>query len=301
MKLIKTGNREVDRLLNKLVRRSIKLQRRDERRKATIKERKANEAKLIADLRKEHPKLFNQTYYKHKTTIGALNYLEKATNDDLVRDNIRMITTNYGKFKSVKWYTTQATIDTGRQVSMHGYDVLNKYKEILDEHNIRGEERKMRLDRLRDYKTSFLQRDLRYNRDEVKVHKWLIESITNPSVLDLGLKKDGTPYAKSTLTGRYMSADDAKFFQEYQKFSETEKKKYVPLSRAGSILAVRNSTNEYNIGKTDPMYAQFIEWSKEDHLMSTGKEITEIELIYKIVNHYVHPDTGRLTDLLSPS
>lgn len=295
IKIINTGNRKIDSLLNQILKRAIKINKLKKAQKAGRAKRAAYEAKQVSSLMKKFPDEFKQAKRQYKTLKGATNYLAKYNASQLTMENFNLVQSSISKVESVERITKRQAAGLPPLGTFKGQDFDKMLTSKMDELGIKQTKlrNKIRQSWLDSQQWKRLPNTWRKNRDEAVLEAFFEEGIKSQHFEPLNetkyFKKKGK-YSIKSLRKNYYSKHLDQAMREY----EVANGKFIPNNKkAGWVNVYTSEAVQAEVDKLmktqDPI----------KQLQVDGNRMKALSMVMDGVTQEFREDFD-LTDLVSP-
>lgn len=242
IKIINTGNRKIDSLLNQILKRAVKINKLKKAQKAGRAKRAAYEAKQVKSLMNKFPDEFKQAKRQYKTLRGATNYLAKYNASQATQENFNLVQDSLGEVRSIERITKRQAAGLPPLGTFQGNDfdkmLTNKMNELgIKQTKLRNKIRQSWLD---SHQWERLPNTWRKNRDEARLEAFFEEGIKSAHFEPLNetkyFKKKGK-YSMKSLRKNYYSKHLDQAMREY----EDAIGKYIPNNKKAGWVRIYTS------------------------------------------------------------
>lgn len=221
IKIINTGNRKIDSLLNQILKRAIKINKLKKAQNVGRAKRAAYEAKQVSSLMKKFPDEFKQAKRQYKTLRGATNYLAKYNASQLTMENFNIVQDSLGKVGSIEKVTKRQAAGLPPLGTFQGNDFDKMLTNKMDELGIKQTKlrNKIRQSWLDSHQWERLPNTWRKNRDEAKLEAYFEQGIKSQHFEPLEKTKyfmKKGKYSMKSLRKNYYSRHLDQAMREYE-------------------------------------------------------------------------------------
>lgn len=147
IRLINTGQRRVDALLNRMIRRAIRVNKLRDAQKVGINKRRKVEAGYVAKLQEQFPDLFKKSKRQYKTLKGAANFISKTLQGTESTGNAELVAQSIKKVGSLERVTKRQAAGLPPLTNITGLQINKMITQSMIEQGLLGPKNQ----KLRDY------------------------------------------------------------------------------------------------------------------------------------------------------
>ena len=136
IRLINTGQRRVDALLNRMIRRAIRVNKLRDAQKVGIDKRRRVEAGYVAKLQEQFPDLFKKSKRQYKTLKGAANFIARTLQGTEYTGNAELVAKSIKTVGSLERVTKRQAAGLPPLTNFTGEQIGRMITQSMDEHNI---------------------------------------------------------------------------------------------------------------------------------------------------------------------
>ncbi len=136
IRLINTGQRRVDALLNRMIRRAIRVNKLRDAQKVGIDKRRTIEAGYVAKLQEQFPDLFKKSKRQYKTLKGAANYISRTLQGTEYTGNAELVAQSIKSVGSLERVTKRQAAGLPPLTNITGTQINKMITQSLEEHGI---------------------------------------------------------------------------------------------------------------------------------------------------------------------
>ena len=138
IRLINTGQRRVDALLNRMIRRAIRVNKLRDAQKVGIDKRKSIEAGYVAQLQEQFPDLFAKSKRQYKTLKGASNFISRTLQGTKYSGNAELVAQSIKTVGSLERITKRQAAGLPPLKNFTGMQIGQMLTQSMEEHGITG-------------------------------------------------------------------------------------------------------------------------------------------------------------------
>ena len=136
IRLINTGQRRVDALLNRMIRRAIRVNKLRDAQKVGIDKRRRVEAGYVAQLQEQFPDLFKESKRQYKTLKGAANFISRTLQGTEYTGNAELVAQSIKSVGSLERVTKRQAAGLPPLRNITGVQISKMLTQSMDEHGI---------------------------------------------------------------------------------------------------------------------------------------------------------------------
>lgn len=222
IRLINTGQRRVDALLNRMIRRAIRVNKLRDAQKVGIAKRQAIEAGYVAKLQEQFPDLFKKSKRQYKTLKGAANFISRTLQGTEYYGNAELVAQSIKTVGSLERVTKRQAAGLPPLRNITGIQINKMITQSLNEHGITNITLRDHIRKSYEKSNQWqLHRSWRTNRDELTLKKIIDEGVSKGEFEPLKFKKNGSPYSLKTLRKNFYSPEINKAMEEFETVNNT--------------------------------------------------------------------------------